>query len=150
MKLLNGIVAAAVVAGSLTYAFAEELSWQTDLPKAQAQAKKEKKTVMLNFTGSDWCVWCTRLKSEIFSKEEFKTYADKHLILVEVDFPRKKEQSAEQKKANQTLQEKYAIEGYPTLIILDSDGKPIGRTGYIRGGPKPFLENLETIRKKAA
>ena len=78
--------------------------WLTDLPKAQAQAKEEKKMVLLDFTGSDWCGWCIKLHNEVFSKPEFAEYARKNLVLVEVDFPRKKKLGAEQKKANEALQ----------------------------------------------
>src|SRR5213593_3012649 len=88
---------------------AEELNWLTDLPKAQAQAKKENKLVMLDFTGSDWCGWCIKLNKEVFSKSEFAEYAKKNLVLVEVDFPRRKAQSADQKKANEALQGKYNV-----------------------------------------
>jgi len=122
--------------------------WLTDLPKAQAQAKKENKLVLLDFTGSDWCGWCIKLKGEVFDLKEFKEYADKNLVLVEVDFPRKKELSAEQKKANGELQEKYKIKGYPTIIVLNGDGKKVGELGYTKGGPKAFIAKLEEETKK--
>lgn len=126
---------------------AAELPWQTDLPKAQAQAKAEKKLVMLDFTGSDWCGWCIKLNKEVFSTPEFAEYAKKNLVLVEVDFPHKKKQSPELKKANQALQKKYGIEGYPTIIVLDGDGKKVGELGYMPGGPKPFIAKLEKLKK---
>lgn len=128
---------------------AAEGQWQTDLPKAQAQAKAEKKLVMLDFTGSDWCGWCIRLDKEVFSQKEFIDYAKANLVLVEVDFPNKKKQADELKKANNALQKKYGIEGYPTIIVLDGDGKKIGQLGYQKGGPKAFIESLEKIKKKA-
>ena len=103
--------------------------WLTDLPKVQAQAKEEKKMVLLDFTGSDWCGWCIKLHNEVFSKPEFAEYARKNLVLVEVDFPRKKKLGAEQKKANEALQQKYKIEGYPTIIVLNGEGKKIGELG---------------------
>ena len=127
---------------------AEELNWLTDLPKAQAQAKKENKLVMLDFTGSDWCGWCIKLNKEVFSKSEFADYAKKNLVLVEVDFPHGKKQTEEQKKANQKLFEKYKIEGYPTIIVLNGEGKKVGVTGYVEGGPKAWLAELDKQVKK--
>jgi len=142
-KLAVGLFACwALVAG------AEDLQWMTDLPKAQAKAKAENKLVMLDFTGSDWCGWCIKLNKEVFSTPEFSEYANKNLVLVEVDFPRKKEQTPEQKKANAALQEKYKIQGYPTIIVLDGSGSKVGELGYIPGGPKPFTEELEKTKKK--
>jgi len=143
-KIAIGIL----VCGALLQAGAAELNWLTDLPKAQAKAKEEKKLVMLDFTGSDWCGWCIKLNKEVFSKPEFAEYAEKNLVLVEVDFPRTKKLSAELKKANAALQEKYKIQGYPTIIVLNSDGKKVGELGYEPGGPKPFIAGLEKLKQK--
>jgi protein disulfide-isomerase len=126
---------------------AAEHLWTTDLPKAQAKAKAENKLVMLDFTGSDWCGWCMKLDKEVFSTKEFADYAGKNLVLVEVDFPNKKKQSAELKKANDALQKKYGIEGYPTIIVLNGEGKKVGELGYMPGGPKPFIAALEKLKK---
>ena len=121
--------------------------WLTDAPKAQAQAKKENKLVLLDFTGSDWCGWCIKLHNEVFDLKEFKDYADKNLVLVEVDFPTKKKLSPEQVKANNALQEKYKIKGYPTIIVLDGDGKKVGELPYVKGGPKAFIAELDKLKK---
>ena len=126
---------------------AAELDWQTDLPKAQTQAKTEKKLVMLDFTGSDWCGWCIKLNKEVFSQAAFADYAKKNLVAVEVDFPRKKKLSAAQKQANDALAKKYEIEGYPTIIVLDSEGKKVGQLGYQPGGPTAFIAALEKLKK---
>ncbi len=120
----------------------------TDLPKAEAKAKAENKLVMMDFTGSDWCPWCIKLNKEVFSTPEFGQYAAKNIVPVEVDFPRSKAQSAEQKKANQALQEKYKVEGYPTVVVLNSEGQKIGELGYEPGGPKPFIAKLEKLKTK--
>jgi thioredoxin-related protein len=144
-KIAFGLLVAMAL---LSRAGAEELQWLTDLPKAQAQAKAENKLVMLDFTGSDWCGWCIKLHREVFSKPEFAEYAEKSLVLVEVDFPRTKKQSDTLKKANQALQDKYKIEGYPTIIILDGAGKQVGQLGYQAGGPKPFIAELDKMKKQ--
>jgi thioredoxin-related protein len=126
---------------------AAELKWQTDLPKAQAQAKAEKKLVMLDFTGSDWCGWCIKLNKEVFNTPEFIEYANKNIVPVEIDFPAKKKQTPELKKANDALQKKYGIEGYPTIIVLNGEGKQVGKLGYMKGGPKAFIAELEKLKK---
>lgn len=142
-------IAIALLAGwTLIQVQAAELTWLTDLPKAQAQAKAENKMVMLDFTGSDWCGWCIKLNKEVFSKPEFAEYAKKNLVLVEVDFPRTKKLSAEQKAANDALQKKYGIQGYPTIIVLNGDGKQVGELGYMKGGPAAFTAELDKAKKK--
>lgn len=143
-KLIVGTFVALALIGATA---AESLTWLTDLPKAQAQAKAEKKLVMIDFTGSDWCGWCIKLNKEVFSQPEFAEYAKKNIVAVEVDFPRKKKLSAEQKAANDALGQKYDIKGYPTIIVLDSEGKKVGELGYMKGGPTAFIAALEKLKK---
>lgn len=142
-KLILSLVTALATLG----ATAADANWLTDLPKAQAQAAKENKMVLLDFTGSDWCGWCIKLNKEVFSQPAFINYAKTNLVLVEVDFPAKKKLSAEQKKANDALAKKYNIKGYPTIIVLDSKGQKIGELGYQPGGPKAFIAELEKLKK---
>jgi thioredoxin-related protein len=128
---------------------ASEGAWLTDLPKALNQAKAEKKVVLLDFTGSDWCGWCKRLDKEVFSTAGFKEYATKNLVMVEVDFPNQKKLSTELKKANDELKNKYKVDGFPTMVVLNGEGREIGRqVGYLEGGPKAFIAKLETFKKQ--
>ena len=101
----------------------------------------------MDFTGSDWCGWCVRLEKEVFSQPEFKDYASKNLVLLELDFPRRKELSAEMMEQNQRLAMKYQIQGFPTIVVLDSSGKEIAQLGYVRGGPAAFIAELEKLPK---
>ena len=119
------------------------VEWLTDLPKAQARATAENKAVLINFTGSDWCGWCIRLRREIFTRPEFEQYASSNLVLVEIDFPKHKAQSDALKRANRALAERFEVEGYPTLLVLDEDGRRLGKLGYMPGGPKAFLKSLD-------
>jgi protein disulfide-isomerase len=127
---------------------AAELEWMTDLAKAQAKAKQEKKLVMLDFTGSDWCGWCIKLNKDVFTKAEFIEYAKNNLVPVEVDFPTRKEQSVAVKKANQALKAKYKVDGYPTIIVLNGEGKQVGELGYM-SSPKAFIAELEKLKAKS-
>jgi protein disulfide-isomerase len=122
--------------------------WVTNYDKAMEQAKAEKKIVLLNFTGSNWCGWCIRLKNEVFNTPEFKAFAEQNLICVELDFPRGIQQAPELKAQNQKLQQKFQIRGYPTIVILDSDGKHLGNMGYQQGGPKAWINSLKQIMAK--
>ena len=142
---ITGILAMLALASTL--AFAKD-GWSEEYDKALAQAKAEKKLVLLDFTGSDWCGWCIKLDKEVFSLAEFAEYAKKNLVLVELDFPRSKEQSKEIKAQNTKLQAQYKIEGYPSIIVLNSEGKKVGELGYQPGGPKAFIAELEKLKGK--
>ena len=143
-------IAALLVCCALLKISAADLNWLTDLPKAQVQAKAENKLLLLDFTGSDWCVWCVKLDTDTFSKPEFADYAKKNLVLVELDYPNKKPQSDDLKKANAALAAKYNPEGiFPTLIAMKPDGTVIWKQeGYLEGGPKAMIAELDKAKKK--
>jgi len=146
MKKMTIALAVLWMAGE---AFAAESAWLTSVPEALAQARREHKLALLDFTGSDWCGWCKKLAAETFSKSEFISYASKNLVLVEVDFPAQKQQSAELKAANQALQAKYHVNGYPTLVVLKPDGTVVWtQDGYLAGGPAAMIAKLDDAKKK--
>ena len=120
-------------------------TWLTNFETAQARARAEKKLLLIDFTGSDWCPPCIMLERQVFAQPEFKAYAAQHLVLLEVDFPRKKELSDEQKAANEKLAERFAVDGFPTVVVLDSNGKILGQLGYMPGGPQAFIAALEKL-----
>jgi len=142
LGLLVGFLAAQAFA-------AEDGTWLTDLSKAQAKAKAEKKMVLVDFTGSDWCPPCKALHKNVLSSPEFLSYAKENLVLVEIDFPRTKPQSDELKKANKELAKKHDIDGYPTVIVFDSNGKEllkdVGYDGKTKGAD--FVSKLKGLKK---
>lgn len=142
------ITVASLVAFSAA-SMAAESGWLTDYEAAKKQAKEENKPILIKFTGTDWCGWCIKIEKEIFSKEEFKAYAKENLILMEVDFPEKKKQSAEVKEQNKKLDKEFKIEGYPTIFLIDSEGKKLSEDiGYREGGPQAYVDHLKELLKK--
>ncbi len=128
---------------------AAELTWLTDLPKAQAQANAEKKSVFLFFHGSDWCPVCREIQRQVFDSQEFKAYARQALVLVDVDFPDKGKQDEALKRANLALKAKFNVgEAYPTLVLLNESGETVYQeTGYAGGGPAEVLPKLQRHAK---
>jgi len=126
-----------------------ELTWGTDLPAALNQARSESKRVLLDFTGSDWCPWCIKFDREVLSTDTFAAYARDKLLLVLLDFPRTKPQSATLKQANEALAKQFGVKGYPTYVLLDDAGKELGRqVGYAEGGPEAFIAELDGFSRK--
>lgn len=121
----------------------DNLNWEDNLESALQKAKSENKAVLVNFTGSDWCVWCQKLSAEVFSKSEFEDYADDNLVLVKLDFPRNIEQSNETKMYNSQLMQRYGVEGFPTILLFNSQGKMVLQTGYQPGGPVNYVEHIK-------
>ena len=143
-KILLGLIVCVALCGVA----AAEQEWLTDASQAQGLAQKENKLVMLDFTGSDWCIWCKKLHNEVFSTSEFQDYANKNLVLVTVDFPRQKKLSEEQTKANKELAQKYNIKGYPTVIVLNGDGKKVGELSYSDGMTAEDTKEFQTNHKE--
>jgi len=118
--------------------------WQNDYAAAVAQAKQENKKILLNFTGSDWCVNCFRLDDDVFSQPAFAAYVQSHLTLVQLDFPIHKELPAALTKQNESLQEKYSVENLPTLVLLDADEHELAWIeGYHGEGVAGLIAELE-------
>ena len=135
----------AAIAFLLTPAFS--IGWGDDYKVALATAAAENKRVLLDFTGSDWCGWCIRMKEVTFDQPAFKEFANKNLILVEIDFPQGKTLRPEVKKQNAALQEQYQVQGFPTLVLLDPQGKVIKQqSGYISGGPAGFINWVNSAK----
>ncbi|MDD5260266.1 MAG: thioredoxin family protein [Methylacidiphilales bacterium] len=143
---LATVFAATILSPALSSAAESSLNWLTSSPAALAKAKNENKKVLIDFTGSDWCGWCMKLDREVFSTPEFAAYAAKNLVLLQVDFPRTRHQSDDQKQANQKLAQQYGIQGYPTIIVLNSGGNKVGELGYMPGGPQAFISALEKLK----
>ncbi|MCI0746259.1 MAG: thioredoxin family protein [Verrucomicrobia subdivision 3 bacterium] len=146
---MKSVVLGLLLAFVASQAMAAEGQWLTDLPKAQEKAKAEKKMVLVDFTGSDWCPPCKALHKNVLSSEEFMKYAKDNLVLVEIDFPRSKSQSAELKKSNKDLAQKHKIEGYPTVIVFDSTGKELSKdVGYDgKTTPEQYVAKLKKLQK---
>jgi len=126
---------------------AAKSGWLTNYDQAQKEAQSKNRLLLMDFTGSDWCGWCIMLDKEVFSKPEFKEYANKNLVLLELDFPRMKKMPPETTAQNERLLMKYGIQGFPTVVVFDSSGKPLGALGYQAGGPQAFIAELERLRK---
>ena len=134
----------------------EGLTWHTDVSKATDISIKENKPMFLFFTGSDWCGWCIRLQKEVFHTPEFIKWAKESVVLVELDFPRKNDQTEAVKLQNAQLQQQLQVRGYPTIWFVNAsksaDAKTnlnaLGSTGYVAGGPEKWLADANQIIKK--
>jgi len=130
--------------------FADEGVWQTDFNKAIQQAANENKPVLIDFTGSAWCPACKMMKREVLSKAEFLDFANKNLILFEVDMlPTGEAAVPKLDNQNQYLTRKFGIEGFPTFVLINSKGRELGRSEeasisrFVNGGPKAFIAWVE-------
>lgn len=124
----------------------EHAGWITNFEKAKAVAQEKDRPILMDFSGSDWCGWCIKLDNEVFQKDAFKSYANDNLVLMLADFPNdKSKQSPEVQMQNEKLAKEFGISGFPTVFVLDSDGKIIGKTGYQAGGPEAYVEHLKKI-----
>lgn len=126
--------------------------WLTKLESAKEVAKKDHKYILLNFSGSDWCIPCMRLDNDVFNAEAFTKYAKDNLVLLNADFPRKKNNqlTKEQQKLNDALADKYDPQGsFPFTLLLDSDGNKIKIwEGYYKDGAENFIKEIKVITEK--
>ncbi len=145
---MKTFLSSTAVLSLLTSAALAAAGWSDAYAKAVAKARAEKKMVLLDFTGSDWCGWCIKLDKEVFSKSEFKSYAKDNLVLVEVDFPQGKRLPKKVQEQNEKLKNEHSVRGFPTIVVLNADGQKIGQLGYMEGGPKNFIAKLDELKSK--
>ncbi len=138
------------------FAQQKPLEWHTDVTKAINISVQSGKPLFFFFTGSDWCGWCKRLQREVFFKSEFGVWANKNVVLVELDFPRRTKLSAELQKQNRELGQMFGVRGYPTIWFVtpvikgkqvDLLEKRLGSQGYVAGGPKAWITGADKIIK---
>jgi thiol-disulfide isomerase/thioredoxin len=123
--------------------------WRTDYPGALKQAKSEGKLVLVDFTGSDWCGWCIKFDKDVLSTSKFANYAAKKLQLVKLDFPHHASQPEELKRANAALSKQFKVDGFPTFVLVNGEGRELWRqVGYLKGGPEAFIVELEKFSAK--
>lgn len=147
---ITSIVSAAIIA-LLGTSFAGGEGWTTDFEAAKKQAAEQKKDLLIDFTGSDWCGWCIKLNDEVFKHDAFKNGVKDAFVLVELDFPKEKSKLTEEiQKQNAELGKKYAVRGYPTILLADAEGRPYASTGYQKGGPEQYVSHLNELRGKKA
>ncbi len=143
------IRSAVVLIASASLSFASQ-GWLTDWEAAKAKSKAENKPILINLTGSDWCGWCIKMEKEIFSQKAFTDFAAENLVLMEADFPKKKEQPAALKKQNAELEKQYLAGGYPTVFLLDAEGKKLSEDlGTLKGGKDELIAKLKELIAKA-
>ena len=123
--------------------------WLTNFNEAKKQAAQKHQLILLNFSGSDWCGPCIRLRKEIFNSEAFSNFADSNLVLISADFPRssKNKLSDEQEKKNDALADKYNADGkFPYTLLLSADGKIIKTwDGFPNVSPDEFVREVRVI-----
>jgi protein disulfide-isomerase len=130
----------------LTGLHAAEATWLTDYVAAVNQARAEKKPLLLDFTGSDWCGWCIKFEKETLSTPEFAAFAQQYLVLLRLDYPQSHGLPPAEEQQNRSLAKKFNVDGFPTLILLAPNEKLLKRfDGYQEGGPQPFIEVLQKV-----
>ncbi len=147
-RIVPGLLAALLI--SCAPRVGQSFEWRTDLPAAAADARQGQKLLLLDFSGSDWCIWCKRLDAEVFSTDAFKTYADANLVCVLADFPRRAKQDPALQAQNERLMRHFQVQGFPTVLLFSPGGELIGQLGYQPGGPEAFIRAIQQAHSRYA
>lgn len=135
---------------------AQEAKWYDNFEEAAKVSKQTNKPILANFTGSDWCGWCIRLDKEVFSQKEFKKWANENVVLLTVDFPRRKKLDPNTAALNKSLEQAFGVRGFPTIWLFGitdlanpkKDIIPYGKTGYVRGGANKWIASISPYLPK--
>jgi thioredoxin-related protein len=130
-----------------------KLVWYTNLSEASQVSIKTHKPIFAFFTGSDWCGWCIKLNANVFSKDAFITWAQKNVVLLELDFPRRKQLPPDLAKQNNDLQQTFQVQGFPTVWLFNTEPdtkantlkiSALGSLGYPPGA-EPGKEEIKFL-----
>lgn len=156
-NIVSFFAAFMLIIASNQYSFAQKSykasmdGWEVDLNVAYKKSQEKGIPILANFTGTDWCGWCIRLKNSVFNTEAFKNWAKKNVVLLEVDFPRRFKLPDNIAQQNAGLQQAFQVRGYPTVWVFDmkmdaKSGKTnimaLAKTGYVASTPD-FIANIE-------
>ncbi len=147
---MKRVITAMLLVGLFVFSALAGDEWLTDFNLAKKEAAQKKLPILADFSGSDWCGWCIKLDQEVFSQKEFKAFAKDQVVLFLADFPHAKKLDAELAAQNAQLQQTYGVKGFPTVLLLDADGKVIARTGYRKGGVGNYIDHLKKLLKQPA
>ena len=147
---MKKIILIAVLFISFNSLQAQESKWYNNFDEAAKISKKTNKPILANFTGSDWCGWCIRLDKEVFSKKEFQKWANENVVLLTVDFPKRKKLPQNIAEQNDALQRAFQVRGFPTIWLMNpgegdvpTDGIiPLGKTSYVKGGAEKWIASI--------
>lgn len=113
-----------------------------DLASAVLEAQHTHKRILLE-VGGEWCSWCHRLEEFIQSNEEIREALRRNFVVVKVNYSKENKNEA-------FLSQYPAIEGYPHIFVLDSDGTLLHSqdTGELEAGkgydPEKLLQFIRT------
>jgi thioredoxin-related protein len=125
------------------------LSWMGDFSQAQKDAKDQQKLILLNFSGSDWCGPCIKLKHDVFESEAFGQYAQNKLVLVRADFPRLKKNQlpADQQARNDQMAERYNPNGkFPLTVLINNQGKVLKEWEGYQPSVQKFISEIAAFQ----
>lgn len=147
--IMRKLILAMLLMCGTVMTFADAAKWTDNFPQAVAGAKKEKKPILMLFTGSDWCPYCIRMDEEAFAKPQFAEFLNRNFVLFKADFPKQKQLLPGTVQQNNALARKYGIEGFPTVLVISADGKVLAKTGYLSTTRvDDYIKHYEAILKK--
>ena len=149
--ILSLAIIVASCTGFMNNSAQESTDWLVNLDDAVALSEKTGKPILANFTGSDWCGWCIRLKKEVFNYPEFESWSKENVVLVELDFPRRKSIDPKILNQNRELARIFGVSGYPTVWFVNPQKLDanklnfikLGKLGYLAGGTNKWISTAE-------
>lgn len=123
----------------------DHINWTTNVKEAKAMAAKQDLPIFAFFTGKDWCPPCKKLTKNTLETSDFASYAKDNFIMLELDFPRGQRENINPE--NMRLLQKFSVQGFPTVILMDADENKLGQTGYRPFTPEEYIEHITSILK---
>lgn len=128
----------------------EKTAWHTVFADAAAESRTSGKPILADFQGSDWCPACKVLHKKILGTPEFAAWAAKKVVLLDVDLPNDAPQPKAVRAVNEQLVQRLQVSEFPTLLLLDADGKKLAQLpiDFDRLDPVSWIAGADAVMAK--
>lgn len=120
---------------------ANQVNWLRSYSEAVALSQSTSKPIVILFTGTGWCPACMKLEREVISHPEFSKEVGQKFVFLKAEFPDYSE-SAVMASPYKPLLDRYGVEAFPTMVVVNANGHKLYTVNYRNGGPRVYAQEL--------
>lgn len=118
-----------------------QINWLRTYSEAVALSQSTSKPIAILFTGTGWCPACMKLERAVLNHPEFAQAVAQKFVFLKAEFPDYSE-SAVMASPYKPLLDRYGVNAFPTIIVVNANGQMLFTVNYREGGPQIYAQEL--------